>query len=334
MSNAIAFSVRTGLAADILTEAVPGWSELRGTATRLRAEVIRRQQDQPATLDEHRAISDALLAAKDAKEIEKALQQARIDAARREASTEDITRLAAARDRAEGELNRLERGSVHEVTAVIRERVEHIADQIRGLKARPLSAQEAIERDAVAEWKQIQQLASEWQALVSAYSALCRHGIDGPALSALAPAAFIADPLNAHPFFQGRRRAAGKANDRPRPDSFHSVMLEWSATGSAPQFSTDEPRGNAIPIGADPVAWLVYLVDQDAATVHNPDHALVLWKAAMACTDDITAHSAESRALARGQHAHLIGDDQLTTISDLEPILRATPKRRRGAVFA
>ncbi|WP_144836284.1 hypothetical protein [Kocuria rosea] len=336
MSNAIAFTVRNGLPADILTAACPGWSELRDTADRLRAEIQRRQADQAPTIEDRIAVSDALIAARDADDIEAALDQARTNRAVRDSLDADLTNLSAARSRAETELNNLERGSVHEVTAVIRERVEDIADEINGMKHRPLSAQAAIDLDAADEWKRLRQLTGQWTALSTAYSSLVRHDVEGPAVTVLSSAAFVADPLNVHPHFQGRRINAAHPNDRPRPGSFHEAMTAWAESAPAPQFNTGEPRGGATPRDADPLAWLVYLVDHDAVTVHEPGHALALWKAATAATDDITAHSAESRAMARAEYARLIGDDELTTVEDLRPVLENArgPKRRRGSVFA
>lgn len=335
MSNATAFTVRTGLAADILTAACPGWSDLRDTADRLRAELIRRQQEQPSTLEDRLTVSDALISAKDADDIEAALDQARTNRAKRDSLDADLANLTAARDRAQTELNNLERGSVHEVTAAVRERVEDIADEIRDMHHRPLSAQQAIDLDAADEWKRMRELTGQWVALSSAYSALVRHDVDGPALTVLTSAAFIADPLNAHPHFIGRRAQAGRTGGNPRADSFHAAMLEWSASAPAPKFDTTEPRGGATPKGADPLEWLVYLVDQDAVTVHDPGHALELWKAATAATDDISAHSSESRAMARAEYARLIGDDELTTVEDLRPVLENTRGRKRPAsIFA
>ncbi|MFI7581716.1 hypothetical protein [Kocuria kalidii] len=335
MNAAIRHNARTGLAADLLTTAVPGWADLRDTAERLKSEIIRRQGDQAPTLDERRNIGDALLAAKTPAGIEKALDQARADAARRDNLSGDIANLATARDRAEGELNRLERDSVHEITAVVRERVEEIADEIRAMKHQPLSAQHAIDLDAAAEWKQLQQLTGDWTALTGTWSTLCRAGIEGRDITVLSSAAFTGDPLAVHPYFVGRRAQAGHANDRPRAGSFHEAMNLWSQDASTPKFDTTEPRGGAIPKGADPLEWLVYLVDQDAATVHDPEHALALWKAATAATDDITAHSAESRALARAKYARLIGDDELATVEDLRPVLENSRGRKRPAsVFA
>ncbi|GGG44309.1 hypothetical protein GCM10011374_03290 [Kocuria dechangensis] len=327
-------TVKTGITSDILETAVPEWATLRDTATRLRAEVKRRQADRPTTLQANSAVSDALLTADGPAAMQSVLDQARAEQYRREAETHDLAALAAAMDRAEHQLTALEQDSTEAVCEEIRGRVATIASKVYGLRHRPLSAQEAIDKDAANEWKVLQQLAAEWQQLVNAYTALTRHTVSGPEVTILAAAAFTGDPLNVHPYMIGRRQAAAKPNAVPQPGSFHEAMLRWAAAAPATRFDTEEPRGGRIPKDTDPITWLVYLADQGALVVNDPSEAIALWSAAEAATDDLSPHSAESRAMARAQYAALIGDDQLETVADLEPILTASKKRRRGSIFA
>ncbi|GGG70386.1 hypothetical protein GCM10011374_38650 [Kocuria dechangensis] len=327
-------TVRTGLTADVLESSAPEWVKLRDTAVRLRQEVKRRQADQPAILETNRAVSDALLAADGPAAIQSVLDAARLEQHRREAETHDLAVLASAMDRAEHQLRDLEENSTEAVTEEIRDRVATIASKLYGLRHRPLSAQDAIHLDAVEEWKILQQLAAEWQQLAGAYRELTRHTVSDTEVSILAAAAFTGDPLRVHPHFIGRRRAAAKANVRPQAGSFHEVMHQWAESAPATRFETEEPRGGAVPKGADAIAWIVYLAEQDALVVHDPYEAIKLWNAAEAATDELTPHSSESRAVARVQYAKLTGDDSLTTCDDLRPLIEQGKRRpARGSFF-
>lgn len=326
-------TVKTGIVSDILEAAVPEWPTLRDKATSLRTEVQRRQADRPTILQAHSAVSDALLAADGPAQMQSVLDAARLELNRRDNEQHDLAVLASAMDRAEHQLTALEQDSdtTEAVCEEIRSRVNAIASKVYGLRHRPLSAQEAIDLDAATEWKALQQLTAEWQQLTTAYTTLTRHTVSGPEVTTLAAAAFTGDPLHVHPYLIGRRKAAAKPNAIPQQGSFHEGMLRWAANAPSTPFSTDEPRGGCVPPGAEPIQWLVYLADRQALTVYDPHDAIALWSAAEAATDDISAHTAESRALARAQYAQKIGDTELDTIADLEPILTATKKRRPAA---
>jgi hypothetical protein len=325
---------RNGINADILTAAIPGWADLRETAERFKREVIARQAEQPTPLEARRATNEALMGAK-AGDLQDVLDSIREDKAHREAVQADLEALTAVRDAAENRLADAEQTCTEQIVDEVRARVEKVASTVYGLRHRPVSAQQAIDLDAAKEWKRLGELAAEWTELTRAYMALTRGTVDGPALSSLAPAAFISDPLAYHPHFIARRRAAGDPNSRPQPDSFHHAMNDWSASAPAPRFNTDQPKGTAVPMGTDPVAWIVYLAENTAFAVHDPEHAIELWQAAAAATEPITRHSAESRAQSRVRYAQTIGDEDLSTVEDLRPIEKA--QRRpgpRGSFFA
>lgn len=317
---------------DILSAAVPAWTEAHAAADRLSAEMKRRIAGRRDWVENQNSTTDALFAAKDAAQMQKILDADRLATAREETESADIAALALANDRAQSALKRIEENSVPEVVEEIRARVESIADEIKGMSHRPLSAQEAIDLDAAQEWKTLQRLAQEWMNLNRAYMSFVRHEVRGPGITVVGAAAFIDDPARNHPHFQGRRAKAGPANAYSRPGSFHEAQLAWSASAPAAQFNTDEPQGDAVPRGTDPLEWLVNLVNHDAVTVHDPEHALALWQAATAATDSITQHNAEARAYSRVEYAKLTGDEDLTTVADLEPVLAANrPRGRRGS---
>ncbi|GGG50761.1 hypothetical protein GCM10011374_11700 [Kocuria dechangensis] len=327
-------TVRTGTVANVLETAIPEWVTMRDTAVRLRKEVQRRQVDRPTIMDTSKSVSDALLAADGPADMQAVLDAARLEKHRLDAGQQDLDAIAHAMGRAEHQLRTIEEDSTDAVVTEIRGRVDKIASRVYGLRHRPLSAQEAIELGAIDEWKVLQELAGEWQQLAAAYQTLTRHTVSGLDVSILAAAAFCDDPLANHPYMIGRRRAAAKANVRPQARSFHEVQHAWASNAPSTQFPTDQPRGGALPMGADPVHWITYLADKHALVVHDPHEGIALWKAAEAATDDLTAHSAESRAVARVQYAKLVGDDQLETVADLRPLIEQGKRRpARGSFF-